>query len=136
MKIVLDTNAFLVAIPPKSQYRTIFDALLQKKFSLAYSNEILLEYEEILKRKANPIVVANALELLSAMSNIEKVEVYFNWNLIEIDLDDNKFVDCAIAANADYIVTNDKHFNILKTIDFPFVRVISIAEFKEIIENM
>jgi putative PIN family toxin of toxin-antitoxin system len=103
---------------------------------LAYSNEILLEYEEILKRKANPIVVANALELLSAMSNIEKVEVYFNWNLIEIDLDDNKFVDCAIAANADYIVTNDKHFNILKTIDFPFVRVISIAEFKEIIENM
>jgi uncharacterized protein len=136
MKIVLDTNAFLVAIPPKSQYRPIFDALLQKKFSLAYSNEILLEYEEILKRKANPIVVANALELLSAMSNIEKVEVYFNWNLIEIDLDDNKFVDCAIAANADYIVTNDKHFNILKTIDFPFVRVISIAEFKEIIENI
>jgi putative PIN family toxin of toxin-antitoxin system len=133
MKIVLDTNAFLVAIPPKSQYRPIFDALLQKKFSLAYSTEILLEYEEILKRKANPIVVANALELLSAMSNIEKIEVYFHWNLIETDKDDNKFVDCAIAANADYIVTNDKHFQTLKTIDFPKISIISVEEFKDLL---
>lgn len=133
MKIVLDTNAFLVAIPPKSQYRPIFDALLQKKFILAYSTEILLEYEEILKRKANPIVVANALELLNAMSNIDKIEVYFHWNLIETDIDDNKFVDCAIAANADYIVTNDKHFQILKTVDFPKVNIISVEEFRNLL---
>lgn len=42
---------------------------------------------------------------------------------------DNKFIDCAIAANADYIVTNDKHFNVVKNIDFPKVNILSIQEF-------
>ncbi len=34
-------------------------------------------------------------------------------------MDDNKFVDCAVAANASFIVSHDKDFNILKEIDFP-----------------
>lgn len=108
--------------------RSIFDAFLQKRFTLAYSTQILLEYEEILRRKANAVVAVNTLELLNAMPNIEKVEVYFHWNLIEADRDDNKFVDCAIATNADYLVTNDKHFQILKNLDFPAVRIITIDE--------
>jgi predicted nucleic acid-binding protein len=58
---------------------------------------------------------------------------YFKWNLISDDPDDNKFVDCAINAGADYIVTNDKHFNILKDIDFPKINIIDIDTFKKII---
>lgn len=42
---------------------------------------------------------------------------------------DNKFVDCAIASNADYLVTNDKHFDILKKVDFPKVNTIKIDKF-------
>jgi predicted nucleic acid-binding protein len=53
--------------------------------------------------------------------------------LIKVDVDDNKFVDCAIAANSNAIVTEDKHFNTLKDIPFPVVQVIGIASFKEII---
>jgi predicted nucleic acid-binding protein len=45
------------------------------------------------------------------------------------DPDDNKFVDCAIASNADYIVSQDSHFDILKFIDFPKVNVIRLEEF-------
>lgn len=41
----------------------------------------------------------------------------------------NKFVDCAIVSNAKYIVTNDRHFNVLKEIDFPHVDVLNIDEF-------
>ncbi len=52
------------------------------------------------------------------------------WNLIEADSDDNKFVDCAVSANANGIVTQDKHFNVLRNIDYPNVNLISIAEFK------
>ena len=56
-------------------------------------------------------------------------ETYIHFGLIEADADDNKFVDCAVAANAEYIVTNDKHFDILKHINWPKVSVIAIKEF-------
>ena len=45
--------------------------------------------------------------------------------------DDDKFVDCAIAANADYIVSEDSHFNALKKIPFPLLTVLTLDEFKE-----
>jgi uncharacterized protein len=45
-------------------------------------------------------------------------EIFFNWSLIEHDKDDNKFCDLAIAGNADYLVTNDAHFNIVKLISY------------------
>ena len=57
------------------------------------------------------------------------------WNLIADDPDDNKFVECALNAGADYIVTNDKHFNVLKNVDFPMVKVVDIMEFRKMLET-
>lgn len=51
------------------------------------------------------------------------------------DDDDNKFADCAIAANADYLVTNDKHFNVLKSVAFPKIQIIKIDGFMEILKG-
>ena len=52
---------------------------------------------------------------------------------VTADPDDNKFVDCAIASNAKYIVSQDHHFDILKKIPFPKIDVVTIEEFlKEI----
>ena len=45
----------------------------------------------------------------------------------------NKFVDCAISANAHYIVTNDHHYDVLKDIDFPKVNVVNIQQFLSLI---
>jgi len=53
--------------------------------------------------------------------------------LIEQDADDNKFVDCALAGQADYIVTEDRHFNVLKSLDFPYVEVVSLAAFQRLL---
>ena len=64
--------------------------------------------------------------LLLTSRNVEKVISYYKWNFIYADPDDNKFVDCFLNANADFIVTNDKHFNILKEIDFPPINEMSI----------
>ena len=60
---------------------------------------------------------------------------YYKWNLIRSDADDNKFVDCVIAGNASYLVTEDKHFDILQTIPFPKVRVLKAATFKDMVES-
>jgi len=86
---------------------------LNGKYELALSNEILSEYIEVLERKANTTVAVNIAEVLLNRENIIRTEVYFSWGLIKEDEDDNKFVDCAIAANAKYIISNDKHFSIL-----------------------
>ena len=58
---------------------------------------------------------------------------YFHFHLIEQDKDDNKFVDCAIAANAQYIVSEDSHFKHLKNIPFPAVNVIRLREFMNLL---
>ena len=53
--------------------------------------------------------------------------------MIRLDPDDDKFVDCAIASNADFIVTHDKHFNVLKDIDFPKVQTVNLTQFQQML---
>jgi len=78
----------------------------------------------------------NTPELLLSLDNVEKTSIYFHWNLIEKDPDDNKFVDCAVSARVKYIVTNDKHFKHLKNIDFPPIEVVSADDFLHELEEM
>ena len=77
LRIVLDTNAFLISIARKSRYRPIFDAIVSDKIELVITNEILSEYVEIIERKANSIVAINIAEMLVQLKNVEKIEVYF-----------------------------------------------------------
>ena len=109
------------------------DNILLFPKSLTHSTDILHEYEEIIGRHMGERVANTILQIIENASNVEYITKYFRWNLIDIDPDDNKFVDCAISANAKYIVTQDKHFNILKNITFPKVEVINILKFKEVI---
>lgn len=134
MRIVLDTNCLIVSIPRKSKYRLVFDSFLDKKYSLIISNEILSEYLEILSQKFNTVVAIDIAEIFLSSGNVEKREVYYRWNLITNDEDDNKYADCAIASNADFIVTNDRHFEVLKKKGFPKVNVISLNEFIEMLK--
>ncbi len=73
------------------------------------------------------------MEFITQSPDVVFVSNYFNWNFITEDPDDNKFVDCAISANADFIITEDKHFRILKEIKFPSVTVLSAKEFVELL---
>lgn len=62
--------------------------------------------------------------------------ITFNWLLIKDDVDDNKFVDAYVASDASILVTNDKHFEILKNIKFPEINICRIQEFKKIISQI
>jgi len=134
-KVILDTNILLICLSTKSKYRPIFDALITGKYELIISNEILNEYIEILAEKTNSNIAHNVAELLLALKNVKKIDVYYRWNLIRSDYDDNKFVDCAVAANAAFIVSNDRHFNELQNIEFPKVKVIKADEFLTNLSN-
>jgi putative PIN family toxin of toxin-antitoxin system len=136
MKVVLDTNVLLMILPKASKYRLAFDALLDEKYKLAISNEILFEYTEILERKTNITIANNVADLLNILPNVEKVIPYFNWQFIEKDPDDNKFVDCAISARAHFIVSNDSAFNILKKIPLFKLDVITIDDFIQELKHL
>lgn len=128
-KIVLDTNVLLMSLPKVSPYRPIFDALINGELELLVTDSILQEYEEIISQKTNSRIAENVIELILQLKNVTLQKVYYKWGLISKDPDDNKFVDCAIAGNAHFLVSNDKHFNVLRTISFPKLSLIKADEF-------
>lgn len=133
MKVVLDTNVLFAAISSVSDYHPIWKSLQSGQYELCVSTDILNEYEEKLQQRFRPGVSENVLSFITRSPDVVFVSNYFFWNFIADDPNDNKFVDCAISANADFIVTEDKHFRVLKEIEFPSVPVISADDFVEIL---
>ncbi len=131
--VVLDTNVLLVSISSKSKYHWIFSKLLSGVYELYITNEILLEYEEIISSRYNQEVAGDVIRMFLFLENVVLVTPFFKWDLITGDSDDNKFVDCYLISNSDVLVSHDKHFEILKEIDFPRVNVIRIDEFKGLV---
>ena len=99
------------------------------KNKLCISNEILEEYIEILQRLTDNETAEYVVKTILNSPFVELITPFYHFNLITVDPDDNKFVDCAISANAPYIVTNDHHYDVLKDIDFPKVNVVNIQQF-------
>jgi uncharacterized protein len=136
MRVVIDTNCFLAIIPKLSPYRPIFDSFRKAKFEIAISTEILNEYSEIFTEKMTPEISENLLELILKQPNSIHTEIFYRWGLIQVDYDDNKFVDTAISSISDFIVTVDGHFKVLKDIPFPKVITLNLKEFLEVIKIM
>lgn len=133
MLAVIDTNVLLVSVSDRSRFHWLYKTIIEKKIHIAFTNDILAEYEEQLAAHWHIEVAANVTRSLIELSTAKLTVAYFNLNLILNDEDDNKFVDCAFAANADYIVTNDKDFDMLKSVGFPSIKVVNVDEFKEIL---
>jgi putative PIN family toxin of toxin-antitoxin system len=106
------------------------------KVELILSNEIIEEYEEKLAWFYSEYFAEIVLDEILNFPFTNHTEAYYKWQLIEQDPDDNKFVDIAVASNADYIITNDKHFKVLESISFPKIHAISLQEFKELIKTL
>ena len=134
-RIVLDTNCLLQALPTRSPYHKIWTEVLSGRICLCVNSDILNEYEEILTKKTSFEIAHNVVETIARLHTTVFQEVYIHFGLIETDPDDNKFVDCAVAADAEYIVTNDTHFNILKNTEWPKLTVVSIKDFARQLED-
>jgi uncharacterized protein len=129
MRVVIDTNLLLTCFSTRSKTHWLWQAFQKQQFELCVTTEILDEYAEIFERKYIFDAAELILDILIESPNVVFIKEYFFWELIKTDPDDNKFVDCALMANADFIITEDNHFRALKTIPFPKVEVISLSEF-------
>ena len=136
MRVILDTNVLLVSISRKSKHHPIFKAVLDGTIQLCISNAILEEYQEIIGQRWSPSMAQNVVEMLLKSPFVLRFDPHYNWILIENDPDDDKFADCAVASSAYFLVTNDKHFKVLKDLKFPPINVISADDFLDFLEKM
>ena len=109
-------------------YHDLWLSFLDGRNELCVSTEILDEYAEILERKTSHKFAELALDVMSNNPYTMLVTPYYHFRLITTDPDDDKFVDCAVASNAKFIVTEDRHYSILRNIDFPQIDVITLDE--------
>lgn len=135
MRIVLDTNCLIQSVGRHSKFRPIWDSILNGQNTLCVTNEILEEYSEILGYLFNQQFADMVILAILKNPFVELFSPHYRFNLITTDPDDNKFVDCAIVANARYIVTNDHHYNVLRKIKFPSVDVMNLTDFLDLLRN-
>lgn len=127
--IVLDTNCLVMSLSSRNKYSEIWQKFVRGEYILCVSNEILEEYEEVIGRNVSPKAARIVMAYLQVLPNVKFIDPHYSFSLIKADEDDNKFVDCAIASNALFIVSEDKHFRELEKVPFPKVEVISIDRF-------
>jgi putative PIN family toxin of toxin-antitoxin system len=128
LRVVLDTNVILNALSSKLPYRVVLQNLLSGGYELCVTSEILLEYEEKITEFYSEPTATILLDAFATSSHVRKTEIYFRFNAIT-DLDDNKFLDCAFASNAHYLVSDDKDFRVLKNLGFPKIEWVTLDEF-------
>jgi uncharacterized protein len=135
VKYVIDTNVLLAAFSRKSPCHWIWQSLLAHEFILCVTTDILDEYAEQFEWFYSALTADYVMESIENLPNIEYITSFYRWQLISADPDDDKFVDCAVAANTQFIVSEDKHFKVLKRIPFPKIEVLRINDFKKILKK-
>lgn len=120
MKVVLDTNVFISGLFWTGTPHKIIKAAENKKITIVMTPEILSELVGVLEReKFTPLfreagtTLDEVIKKVTALVKIFPSSVEFN--VIKEDPTDNKFLACALAAQASFIVSGDQHLLKLKS---------------------
>ena len=128
MKLVLDTNSLIQCVSRRSRYHDLWLSFIDGRNNICVTTEILNEYVEILQRETTENFASLVLEVILNNPHTLFINTFYKFNLITADPDDNKFIDCAVAAQAKYIVSEDHHYDVLRHVEFPQVDIIGIDE--------
>ncbi len=112
LRLVIDTNIVVsAALKANGLQRTVLLLALAKPARLYVSDEILLEYREVLSRPEFKIRKGLRLQFLQLIRNRSHRVVRARPLHVTADPGDNKFLECSEVARADYLVTgNQRHF--------------------------
>ena len=126
-KIVIDTNVYISAIFWGGKPRLVVDMGRDKKVMIFASSEIEKEISGKLEKKFKLPEAEVRLILFDFSSFIFPVKVTRKYQVIPDDPDDDKFIDCAMACGADYIISGDKH--LLQLEEYSGIKIINASEF-------
>jgi len=132
MKVVLDSNIYISGIIFGGNPRKIIDLIVEGKLRLYISSDILIEIKEVLERDKFGFSSDVTQQIISEIESLsELVMPKKRHSVVNRDEDDNIIIDCAIEANADYIITGDDDLLTLK--EFKKVKILNPSEFLKII---
>lgn len=111
-KVVLDTNVIVSAhLQGLGLSAFILDLVLASKIESYVTAEILEEYETVLRRPRFGVDSKKITQSIRIIKSKAKRVQPTRALSLSPDPDDNKFLECAEAAAADYLVTgNRRHF--------------------------
>ena len=112
LRVVLDTNIIVSAcLTPEGSPATILELALLGEFTLCLSSPILTEYQDVLARPKFSRDAARIKVLLDGIKELAEMVEPPHRLAISRDEEDNRFLECAQAADADFLVTgNRRHF--------------------------
>jgi len=122
MRVVIDSNVLIAIIGKRNKLKPIWDAFIQGSYLLIVLEEIMQEHS--VKGAAELV-----MEIFIESPDVIFQHVHYNWYAITVDPGDNKFFDIAVAANAGFLVTNDRHFDEAKLLPFTKVKIIFAEDF-------
>ena len=119
MRVVLDTNVLLSALVfPGSKPDEVLACIRHREVDLFLSPFILAELERILIEKFRFTVRETADRVVAIRRMATIIEPTARVAMVVTKDDDNRILECALAARADYLVTGDaKHLLPLRSID-------------------
>lgn len=134
IKAILDTNVVISAIVFGGKPRRVLNLAIEGKISLFFSEPMFEEIREILGGRKFRLTTP---QLLAVERELEAISdtVYPDKSIkvVKDDPDDDLFIECALAADADYIVSGDKHLLDLKR--YGNIKIVNAAEFIELVSS-
>ena len=133
LKAVIDTNQFVSSLISKQgPSAQLIDRWRQQKFILVTSPEIIAEIQRVLEyphiSKKYKLSKSDVQSLLTLIAHeavvIPKLPAV---HVIKDDPDDDKFLACAFAARAEYIVSGDQH--LLSLGSYKSISIVTVKEF-------
>lgn len=115
-KIVCDTNTLVSGLIWKGNESKLLAAVLERKATLFSSPELLVEFARVIHYERLRPFITNPTELVNTLQSMAVfVKPTETVTVVQDDPDDDKVLECALAASADFIVSGDKHLLTLKT---------------------
>ena len=125
-KVIIDTNNFISALGWEGKSRELLRKVMGKEYDLYISVKQIREIKRVMnypKFKFTEKQKNRFLKILFSIATI--IDTKTKLDIVE-DRDDNMLLECAVEANADYIISGDKHIKKLK--QYKGVRIISVSD--------
>ena len=130
LRVVLDTNVLISAVLFGGKPRQVLEKAIRGEIRLCISEPILEELKGVLQRPKfgySAEMIQVILTELAAISDF--VEAAKSINIVLEDSQDNRILECAVEAKANYIVTGDSH--LLKLSRYQNIEILNAVAFLE-----
>ncbi len=133
IKVVIDTNVFVSSFFGGNPKR-IIDLWKNEETLLCLSRDVLDEYIDVLQRVGlrDESELKELLSLLSRGFNILFTTRTPRVSVLKEDPEDDKFIECAVALKAEFIITGDKALKRMRS--YMGIKILTSQEFLKIHE--